>query len=511
MSFISLSFFILVIVSGFLYFIFPKKYRWIVLLLASLLFYAYAGIIKLCMAFVAVITAYLVSGKIKKIYDDTETDKKEQKKKAKPLLITGVVILVAMLFGFKVIQNLLREMTAVVMGHTIGISILVPLGISYYTFSLIGYMADVYWRKTDAEKNILHLLLYTIYFPQIVEGPIPRHKKLGAQLIEGHDFDFQRICFGLQRVLWGFFKKMVIADRAAIFVNNVFKNHLSFGGIFYLAAVLLAAIQLYADFSGCMDIAIGISECFGINLDENFKRPFFSRSAAEFWRRWHITLGTWFKDYVYMPMVISPGLMKISKKVNEKHGRVAAKRIMTIIPLMTVWILTGLWHGTGLGYIIWGLYWGIIITFSTVCAAEIQKVNTRFHINTESTGWIRWQRIRTFLIFCGGRLLTAPGDLKVSAYMVKSFFRDFNPWIFFDNEIENAGLNIRNIWCLVVACLILFFVSVKQEKGENIREKVAAYPIVLRWITYFLLIMAIVVFGIWGPGYDSAAFAYAQY
>ncbi len=511
MSFISLTFFLLISVTFILYFLMPVKYRWIILLLSSMVFYLSAGIEKIIFALIAVFTAFIAAKKISSIYENSGQDKAEQKKKAKPFLVSGTAVLVVMLLAFKIAQNVLSGISAVIMGKTITVELLVPLGISYYTFALIGYMADVYWRKTQAEKNILHLLLYALYFPQIIEGPIPRHKELQGQLLEGHTFDFRRTTFGFQRVIWGLFKKMVIADRAAIVVTTVLKNHLAFSGVFYLLAILASAIQLYADFSGCMDIALGISECFDIKLQENFKRPFFSRSAAEFWRRWHITLGAWFKDYVYMPIVINPGLLKFSKKIKDKSGARAAKNVMTVIPLLVVWTLTGLWHGTGLTYIVWGLYWGLIIIISTVFAPEIKKINEKLHINAESAGWQRWQKIRTFLIFCGGRLLTAPGNLRISGAMVKSFFRDFNPWILIDGEIVNAGLDIPGICCLIVSIIILAIVSTQQEKGVDIREKVASFPIVLRWILYYLLIFAIIIFGIWGPGYSSGAFMYSQY
>ncbi len=511
MSFISLSFFILISVTFVLYFLMPLKYRWIVLLVSSAVFYLYAGIEKVIFAIIAIIMAFAVSRKITAIYEGDETDRNKQKRAAKPYLMIGVAVLLFMLVFFKIAQNAFTSISMVLHGKTFTIAGLIPLGISYYTFALIGYMADVYWRKTVAEKNIFHLFLYALFFPQVVEGPIPRHKKLRDQLITGHSFDFRRMCFGLQRVLWGLFKKMVIADRAAIIVSTVFKNHLAFSGLFYVVVILASALQLYADFSGCMDIALGVSECLGIELEENFKRPFFSRTAAEFWRRWHITLGAWFKDYVYMPLVISPKLMKLSKSVKERRGVRAGKNVMAVIPLSIVWILTGLWHGTGLGYIVWGVYWGAIIIISTVFQPEIKKLDEKLHINTESDGWQRWQRIRTFLIFCGGRLLTAPGNLRISGAMVKSVFRDFNPWIFFDGEIYSAGLNLQNLICLLASVLVLGFVSSRQEKGINIREKVASYPIVLRWIVYYLLIFAIVIFGIWGPGYSSGAFMYSQY
>lgn len=511
MSLISLSFFVLLSVTFLLYFLMPIRFRWMVLLIMSLAFYIYGGALKALFLLPAVLVPYIAGRRISSIYENGDTDKLSQKKKAKPYAVTAVIILVGMLVFFKIASKSMSGLSAILMGKRITIALLVPLGISYYTFSLIGYILDVYWRKSKAENNILHLMLYAIYFPHIIEGPIPKYGRLMPGLLEGHRFDYKRVTFGLQRVLWGLFKKMVIADRAALMTTAVFSNHLAYAGIYYAVAIIASAVQLYADFSGCMDIVIGISECFGVELSENFKRPFFSTSAAEFWRRWHITLGAWFKDYIYMPLVINPGLLSFSKKIRDKWGVRAGKNVMTVVPLLVVWLLTGLWHGTGLGYIIWGLYWGIIIIFSTVCAPEIKKLNDRLHINVDSAGWKRWQKVRTFLIFCGGRLLTAPGSLRISGAMVKSFIRDFNPWIFFDGEIYNAGLDMPNMWCLIISLLLLFVVSFWQEKGVKIREKVSSYPIAIRWMLYIALIFAVVIFGIYGPGYSSSAFVYSQY
>lgn len=273
---------------------------------------------------------------------------------------------------------------------------IIPLGMSYYTLSLIGYLADVYWRKEKAEKNYFKLLLFTLYFPKILEGPISKYRNVVTQLFEGHRFDYQRVCFGLQRVVWGFFKKWVIADQIALLVNEVFGDHLAHFGSEFLVAAIFGAIQLYCDFSGCMDIGLGISECFGIKLEENFNHPFASRSAAEFWRRWHITLGIWFKDYVYMPISASPKLIKCSGWIRKHANKRAGKTFATIIPLLIVWLLNGLWHGTSVNYLVWGAYWGGLIILSTVLDPEIKKLTKWLKIDTESAGFRFFQKSRTF-------------------------------------------------------------------------------------------------------------------
>ena len=195
-------------------------------------------------------------------------------------------------------------------------------------------------------------------------------------------------------------QKIVIADRLSIFTGNVFEAWQKKSGSILLVATVFAAVELYCDFSGCMDIASGISEMFGIELEKNFRHPFFSRSAAEFWRRWHITLGTWFKDYVYMPIVVSPKLIKMVQAVKKKFGTRAGKSVMLIIPLSIVWILTGIWHGTGMAYVVWGVYWGLLIILSAVLEPEIKSLTKFLRINTETQSWKVFQMIRTFFLFC---------------------------------------------------------------------------------------------------------------
>lgn len=340
MGLISIHFFIFLALLIVIYFVVPKKVRWIVLLAGSCYFYLAAGKKVFCEVCLTVAVTYLAAIWIEKAEQDM--------KKRKFILSVSVIIVL----GFLMMTKLSHMY--------VGGGIIVPLGISYYTFSLIGYLADVYWKKEKAEINYFKLLLFALYFPKIIQGPISKHRNIAAQLVEGHEFNYDNLCAGTQLAMWGYFKKLVIADRAAIFVDTVFGGLDNYpeGGAILMVAIILSAVQLYCDFSGYMDIVIGISQILGIRLESNFNRPFFSKSAAEFWRRWHITLGAWFRDYVYMPMAISPRLIKCSTWVRNHFGKRAGKAMMNVVPLAVVWLLTGLWHGTGKAYVFWGIYWG---------------------------------------------------------------------------------------------------------------------------------------------------------
>jgi alginate O-acetyltransferase complex protein AlgI len=503
MIFTSLNFILFLSVCLIVYYILPLKARWILLLAGSIFFYVCSGWEMLIFVIATALVSYGAALRMDWIYSTdkyAELNQAEKKKKAKVWLYGGLILVIGVLAYTKLAHYFVKAD-----------NIIIPLGISYYTFGIVGYMADVYWKRDKAEKNPLKLLLYMIYFPHILQGPIARHKKLAGQLSEGHSFQYRDICFGLQRVLWGFFKKLVIADRFAVLVNEIFNNYEQYEGQYFIIAIFSCAVQLYCDFSGCMDIAIGVSECFGIHLEENFKRPFYSKSAAEFWRRWHITLGAWFKDYVYMPMVINPRLIKLSKKAKDRFGPRFGKSLMTVIPLAIVWLFTGLWHGTGIDYIIWGCYWGLIIIISAVFAPEFKKLNKWLKINTESGLWKGFQMLRTCLIFCGGRLLTAPGDIRVSMEIIRSIFTKGNMWIWFDQSLYNLGLSRQELWVGIWSLLLLVFISHKQEQGVKIREKVASLPLPIRWILYYGLFFLVLILGRYGSGFEESAFVYMQY
>jgi len=540
MTLISVTFVLFLGISLLVYYVLPADRRWISLFAASLFFYLCSGWKHVVFVLSAAAAGYVCMRWIQKLYDedaaaseaerqeaakpdDTKrTERKPEKKagghatdpavrrKARRILTVGLAIVIAMLFVSKTDRLWLSAIRTITRGR-ITLYSLSALGISYYTFALAGYMADVYWKKDRAETGFCRLLLYLIYFPHITQGPIPRHGRLAPQLFAGHAFDYERLCFGLQRMVWGFFKKSVAADRLALVTAAVFSSDTPYPGGICLLAVLCSAFQLYFDFSGCMDIVIGVSECFGITLDENFTRPFFAKSAAEFWRRWHITLGTWFKDYVYLPVSISRLTTELSRRCKDRFGRKAARNVMTVVPLAVVWLLTGLWHGTGADYILWGCYWGTIIICSTVFAKQIKDLDKKLSIDPAGRGWQRWQMVRTFLIFCGGRALTAPGSLRQSAGMMKRVFTAFGFSAFTDGTLQTLGLDFANFLVLLIAFIMIAAVDILNERGVNIRRRIAALPLALRWFLYYLLIMSVIILGKYGAAYDSSAFIYAGF
>lgn len=503
-SFVSMEFLAFVGVTLLLYFWVPARYRWLVLLGSSIYFYFCSGAVQLLVVLGSTGIAYGTALRVEKIHNSDNPDRKEARKH----LTSGILLLLFILAYAKVGRRAVVAAGALLGLERIDFEVLVPLGISYYSFSLIGYMADVYWKKDKAEHSYLKLLLYMIYFPHILQGPIPRHRRLAPWLIEGHPFDYRGLCHGLQRMMWGYFKKMVIADRLALLVGTVFDNPAAYGGPVFVIGAVCAAVQLYCDFSGCMDIALGISEAMSIRLDENFQRPFFARSAAEFWRRWHITLGTWFKDYVYMPLAISPRLIRFSQRAKGRFGNRTAKNLMSVIPLAIVWLLTGLWHSTGMNYVVWGLYWGILIILGTVLAPEIKKLTKRLGINTESKWFKSFQVVRTFVLYLISRLLTAPGDIRLTGEIFRRMLTGWDLGKVFTKTIFELGLDGPDLAVAVLAVCVLWCADLLQERGVRIRERIEALPLAVRWGIFYICILTIFIFGVYGSGEDTFVYMF---
>ncbi len=529
MSVTSAGFLLFLLAAFCLFYLFPVKRRWVVLLSASIVFYVLAGAVEF-LPFI-LFTSVLVWGcaaRIGKLYEEQEqklseagTDralKKElretYKKRARRwmllALVLGVGILCETKFAGHVVMYLNRALSAGGSALQFGVSwILVPLGISYYTFSTVGYLLDVYWKRYRYEPNFARFFLYAIYFPHIIQGPISRYSQLGQELKKELCFDSSRIVSGMELMLWGFFKKMVIADRLNIFVSAVFDGG-EYAGCIFLVAAVFDAFQIYTDFSGYMDIMRGASQIFGVGLESNFDHPFFSETVPEFWRRWHITLGGWFRDYVYFPISVSGWYKKLSKRSKERLPDLMSRLLTVGIPMMIVWILTGLWHGTGKTYLCWGIYYGVLITISGAFAPEFEKVNHALRIRTDCFSFHLFRKLRTFCCFVGGRLLTSPGSLRRTLLIVRTIFCGFAPWALLDGSLYLFGLNAANFWLGVICLVILWGVSMMQERF-SIREKLREQNVVFRWAVIYLAIFAILIFGVYGIGYDASQFIYENF
>lgn len=524
MTFVSFYFLIFLAATAVVYFIVPASARWIVLLVASLLFYFKAGPWFLpFMVGTALFTyagARIISGIHEKAAADlaaaTEREekkaiRKKEKSSARRVMWMVVILVLAVLFYTKFARMAASMLSAGASSQSPALLVIVPLGISYYTFSTIGYLLDVYWKRYKAEKNFFRYLLYVCYFPHILQGPIARYDKLGVQFSQPHYFDYQRVCFGAQLMMWGFFKKLVIADRFAPFVTNVLADYQNVSGSLLFAAIFAYAIQLYTDFSGCVDMARGMSQIFGIEIEKNFAQPYFAVSVEDFWRRWHITLGAWFRDYLYMPVSVSGFVKKFSRNMRKKFGPRAGQNTTTICALIVVWLATGLWHGTGWNYIIWGMWQGGIIILSVLLGPVYPKMLKFLHFDPDSPEFHVFRILRTFLL-CGiipRTIVKAP-----SLGAAKVIFRKMltNPGLgFMRSHIFTYGVSKMEFLIGVGGVFLLFMTSVMKERGWNIREHIAGRNICFRWAVYLVILFAVILFGKYGPGYSAASFIYADF
>ena len=385
MSITSGSFLLFALALTVLYFLVPKHGQWMLLLLASAVFYCAAGLqYGAYILFTALSTycgarwigrlaaqqqAYLKANKEQLSREEKKAYKAGNKARRKAVMIAALLLNFGLLAVFKygdfVLTQLNRAAALLGSGPVHGpLGLIAPLGISFYTFQSMGYLVDVYWEKCAPEKNIARMLLFVSFFPQIIQGPISNFSQLAPQLYAPHSFSAARLGSGLQRMLWGFFKKLVIADTLAPYVQAVFANYTEYSGVAVLVGAFLYSAQIYADFSGYMDIVCGLCEIWGIQLAENFQRPYFSKSIAEYWRRWHITLGEWFKTYLYYPVAVSHFARNAGKRWQKRFGGSVGKTIPATVALLIVWLTTGLWHGASWAYIAWGGVNGAFIIFS---------------------------------------------------------------------------------------------------------------------------------------------------
>lgn len=526
----SLNFIFFVAIVCFLYFIFPKKIKWTVILAASYIFYFLSSgklIVFLLTSTVSIYISTLLMERIDKrtkqeckAIEDKEKKKKiKQKAKTTKKWIVALTILInfGILWILKYFNFMVGNLNFIFEKLHFQIEIpfkkfILPLGISYYTLQAISYVIDVFRGKVSADKNLARVALFLSFFPQIVEGPIGRYDHLAMQLYEPHKFEYRRVKFGVQLMLWGYFKKMVIADRAALFVNTVFESYSNYCGITILFAIALYTLQIYAEFSGCMDIVRGVAQILGIDLAKNFERPFFSKSVQEFWRRWHITLGAWLKEYIFYPISFSKFTMKLTNNVKKifKNSYIS-KLIPAAFALFFVWFFNGIWHGASWKYICYGLYYYTVMLVGMLLEPVLTKLIKKFKINTQTFSYKLWQMIRTTTIVLIGMLIFRARRLKVAWSIFKSIFTLNSIETLFNGKLFEIGFKNGDFTILVVGTLIMFVVSLLQEKGYKIREKISEQNIVFRWMLYYGIIFAIIIFGIYGKGYDASSFIYGQF
>ncbi len=523
MSYQSISFLIFSAVCLAVYYTVGRKKQLYVLAAANLAFFCIAGIEYIPFILVTIITTYFTGRKIGAIYADADekiaacsdkTEKKEiraqAKNNAKKILIICMVITVGLLAICKYTKFVLVNINRVIEIPQIEtFKMIMPLGISFYTFMAISYVLDIYWKRYKAESNFICYAAYVSYFPHVVQGPIDRFNEFKEQTKQRIPLSYQNITYGAQLVIWGFFKKLVIADRLGIAVDTVVDNWNKYDGSWLILIFAVYSIQIYADFSGCIDIVTGISEMFGIKLRQNFNHPYFSKTMGEFWRRWHISLQEWFKDYIYYPVSVSRVVKNGKKKLKDKGFKRAEELFVSCFPVLIVWLITGIWHGSAWKYVAWGLFHASLLIGSQVFAPAFEKLNKAFKVDTENFGWHCWQMLRTFILCCIGRIFFRADGFMNALGIIGRMLMKTNPSSLLDPKVP-LGLETSNIVLAAICVLILFFVDVLQE-NMHIRETLSKQNIIFRWIIIFAGLFAVIIFGVYGPEYDASSFIYEQF
>lgn len=517
-------FLLLVLVS---YYLVPRKFQWQLLLLFSYVFYALADPRYLIFILVTTISTYLVSLKLdamnatssaylKEHKELSREEKKAYKAKVKAgkwswlllCLILNIGILSVTKYTNFVISNINNLFAGE--GPLQLIDMIVPMGISFYTFQTMSYIIDVYRGKQEAQKNPFKLALFVSFFPLLVQGPICRYSEVESTLFAEHRFEGKTVSFGLNRILWGYFKKLVVADRILPAVTELVQNPGDYQGAFVFVAMLFYAFELYCDFTGGIDITIGIAEAMGIRLPENFDLPYFSKNIKEYWNRWHMTMGRWFTDYIFYPITVCGPMLKISKWSRAHLGEVVGKRVPIYLSSFVVWATTGIWHGAAWNFLVWGIMNFVVIMISQ----EFEPLYERFHGRFKVRGnafYEGFQIVRTILLMSMIRMFDCYRDVPLTFKMVGSMFTKWDFTIFANGSLMKLGLSGADYMVLLAALVIIFAVSLYEAKKGSVREALYQKPALVYYGVMAVLFIGIIVFGAYGIGYDNSQFIYNQF
>ncbi|MEM6800271.1 MAG: MBOAT family protein [Bacteroidota bacterium] len=462
-----------------LYFTTPHKWRWLLLLIASYIFY---------MSWKAEYILLILLSTLIDYFAGIKMGQEPIKAKRKKFLYLSLISNLGILFSFKYFNFFSESIATLVQASGMDYSaplfeVLLPVGISFYTFQTLSYSIDVYQGKISPEKHLGRFALFVSFFPQLVAGPIERSGNLLPQFREEKYFDYARIVSGMRLAAWGLFKKVVIADRLAFFVNLIYNDPQNFYGLSMVLATFFFAFQIYCDFSGYSDIAIGVARMMGFDLMKNFERPYFSRSIGEFWRRWHISLSTWFRDYVYIPL---------------GGNRVVKWR--WYYNLYMTFLISGLWHGANWTYVIWGALHGVYLIIENIGKAEMKKRNFQnpLPLPIKAGG----QMLLTFLLACFAWIFFRANSLSDALMIISHMFT----WV--PGDIAWM-LSLEHRYDLLLSFLsiaILLVVNIMQEKGLG-GNWILKQTTVVRWAIYLVLVSMILNLG----EFDQQQFIYFQF
>ncbi len=486
-SYIFLIFFPIVVL---IHFLLPKRVQYLWLLAASYYFYMNWDARYVLLLLFSTAVTYLSGIAMEKVRTD---------RARKSVVAVSFVLNVGVLFFFKYFNFAVDSLNFVLMHIGLAVpkpdfNLLLPVGISFYTFQALSYTMDVYRKDIAAERNFFRYALFVSFFPQLVAGPIERSKNLLSQVNETHRFDYDKMREGLLIMLWGYFLKLVVADRVAIVVNTVYGDPAQYGGAYIAVASVLFAVQIYCDFAGYSTIAIGAAKILGFQLMENFDCPYFALSIGEFWRRWHISLSSWFRDYLYIPL----GGNRKGKLIKYRN-------------LMIVFLVSGLWHGAAGTYVVWGLIHGVYQVIGSVTRPVRDRINEVLELDPQSIGHKLISGMITFGLVDLAWIFFRAESIGAAVSMIKSMLHIGNIGILLKGGLYELGLNSKNMKVLFFSILVILFADYMKYKGIKIRETIIAQELWCRWLCYLAAFWFILIFGVWGGNYDASSFIYFQF
>jgi alginate O-acetyltransferase complex protein AlgI len=470
-----------------IYFTIPYRFRWALLLIASYIFYMRSKPAYIALIIILTLINY---------YTGLQMGKTEKKSKRKKFLIFAVLGNLGLLFIFKY-YDFFNHSLNVIFGHyhlsyeIPALHFILPVGISFYTFKSLSYAIDVYRGDKSPEKHLGYFALYVAFFPQLLAGPIERATRFLPQLYEKFDFDYSRVTKGLKLMLWGLFQKMVIADNLATLVDPVYNDPTHHQGISLILATIFFSFQIYCDFSGYSDIAIGAAQVLGIKTMENFSRPYFSKSIPEFWRRWHISLSKWFRDYLYIPM---------------GGNRVSIPR--WYFNLFIVLLICGLWHGANWTFIVWGGLHGIYLVFSAFTQNIREKIHKALDLDRVPRLHNYLKVMVTFFLVSFAWIFFRANTMSDAIYVISNLFSGWGDVLTFDvlNNMPSWRPLKFELAVSLISIGILLVIHLKERRG-NIIDWFSEKPSWVRWPVYYSLILSILLFGNFG----SKQFIYFQF
>lgn len=497
MLFNSVDFLVFFPIVTLIYFLIPHKIRYLWLLVCSYYFYmcwnAQYALLLFASTFITWLSGLAIASAAKKEADDPT------RLRSRGIVAISLILNLSLLFFFKYanfaldnVNNLLERFGVAFRAPKL--DLLLPVGISFYIFQALSYTIDVYRGDIAVEKNLLRYMVFVSFFPQLVAGPIERSSRLLGQFYEKHTFSYDRTVRGLMMMLWGYFQKMVVADRLSVLVDQVFNYSSYYAGFEILVGAVFFAFQIYCDFAGYSTIAIGAAQILGFDLMENFRQPYLGVSVADFWRRWHISLTSWFRDYLYIPLG------------GNRKGKWTKYR-----NIMIVFLASGLWHGANWTYVIWGGLNGLFQIIGAQTKKLRSAVKARLGIRENSGSGRLLSVIITFLLVDFTWIFFRAATLGDAVTVFRQLFSVFNPWVLFDGTLYTLGLSMVDFWVGILAILVIAAVDLLHERNIHIREWILRQNLLFRWTVYFVALFTILIFGFYGPNYDAAQFIYFQF